>query len=149
MIEKDIIGEVAGIYLKDKKGVNKLIEEGHFLEDKGFSENLRSHKEHRQVSFFTVEGWDEILSSGNIGLCTKRFHEDIRLRNLKLREIKVGSLIKIGDAIFQITEIGKRCFPECPLVKKGVNCLLSKEVMFATVIKRGNVRVGESMMIIK
>lgn len=149
MIEKDIVGKVEGIYYKDREGIIRPIEKGYFKEHKGLIEDIRSHKENRQVSFFTVEGWDEIRSSGRIGLCTKKFHEDIRIRNLNSKGIRVGSLIKIGDAVFQITEIGKRCFTECPMVKEGISCPLSKEAMFATVIKGGSVRVGDSLMTMK
>ena len=146
MIEKDIVGKVEGIYYKYREGIIRPIEKGYFKEHKGLIEDIRSHKENRQVSFFTVEGWDEIRSSGRIGLCTKKFHEDIRIRNLDVNDIRVGSLIKIGDAIFQITVIGKRCFPECGIVKEGLSCPLSKEVMFAAVIKSGSVKVGDSLL---
>lgn len=150
MVEKDkLIGQVAGIYFKNNDGSYRLIEEGNFEEHKGLIEDIRVHNEHRQVSFFTVEGWNEILSTRRNGLCTKKFHEDIRIRNLNSKGIRVGSLIKIGDAVFQITEIGKRCFTECPMVKEGISCPLSKEAMFATVIKGGSVRVGDSLMRMK
>lgn len=149
-MDKDkTIGQVIGIYIQDKETrSNMLIEEGYFQEDKGLVGDIGSHKEHRQVSFFTSEGWGEILSSSSNGLCIKKFHENIRIRNLKLNDIKTGSLIKVGRAIFQITEIGKRCFPECAMVKEGITCPLSTQVMFAKVTKSGSVKVGDSLFIV-
>lgn len=140
------IGEVVGIYLKKEKA-NRRIEEGYFLEGKGLDDDLRAQKKDRQVSLFTAEGWDEIQSTGCLGLCTGRFQENIRLRGLKLDYIKTGSLIRIGEAVFQITEIGKSCFPECSMVREGISCPLSREAMFARVIKSGIIKVGDKAFI--
>lgn len=150
MIEKGkAIGKVLGIYIKDEKGQFSRIEEGYLKKEEGLLGDMASHKEGRQVSLFTAEGWDEILLLDKVGLCTKKFHENIRIRDLDLKEIKVGSLIKIGDAVIEITEIGKGCFPVCSLVREGISCPLTREAIFGKVIKSGGIKIGDSLFKVK
>ncbi|MBZ2174729.1 MOSC domain-containing protein [Schnuerera sp. xch1] len=143
------IGEVVGIYFQDKKGgPNRLIEQGYFKKDKGLVCDIHFGHSRRQVSLFTVEGKKEIQSLDTKGLCTERFHENIRVKDLDLDKLKVGVMIKIGETIHEVTEIGKRCFPECEIIKRGNTCSLSKQVFFTRVIKDGQVNIHDKILVI-
>lgn len=143
------IGEVTAIYIQHKKEEsNKLIEEGFIEKGKGLKGDIHSNNGSRQVCIFTAEGWDEILLSYTEGLCINRFHENIRIKNLELYRLKVGHNIKIGESVQEVTQIGKRCFPECEIVKKGKTCPLSKQVIFTRVLESGRVRIGDEIFLI-
>ncbi len=145
-----IIGEVAAIYLQDNKEKSRqLIGEGYFKKDLGLVGDIHSKGGKRQVSIFTEEGRMEILSSDFRGLCIERFHENIRVKNLNVDMLRLGSKIIIGDTIQEVSEIGKSCFSECNLIKEGKTCPLSKEVIFTRVIKGGNIKIGDFMKIEK
>ena len=145
---KVIKGEVVASYLQDnKENPNQLIKEGYFEKDLGLVGDIHSKGEKRQVSIFTEEGREKILSSDLKGLCTERFHENIRVKNLNMDMLKLGSEIVIGETIQEISEIGKSCFPECNLIKEGKTCPLSKEVVFTRVIKEGNIKIGDFVKI--
>lgn len=138
------VGEVVAIYIQNKKGdPYRLMKEGIFEKDKGLLGDVHSTGGRRQVSIFSTEGRKEILSLNIKGLCAKRFHENIRVKNLDTSNLTIGSKIVIGETIQEITEIGKRCFPECKIVKEGKNCALSTQVIFTKVIKGGKVKIGD------
>ena len=138
------VGEVVAIYIQTRKrGSYELIPEGIFEKDKGLLGDVHSTGGRRQVSIFSTEGRKEILSLNIKGLCAKRFHENIRVKNLDTSNLTIGSKIVIGETIQEITEIGKRCFPECKIVKEGKNCALSTQVIFTKVIKGGKVKIGD------
>jgi PAS domain S-box-containing protein len=148
MNKHSIIGEVSAIYLQDnKESPKRLIKEGYFEKDLGLVGDIHSKGGKRQVSMFTEEGREKILLSNIKGLCTGRFHENIRVKNLNMDMLKLGSKIIIGETIQEISEIGKSCFPECNLVKEGKICPLSKEVIFTKVIKEGNIKIGDFVKI--
>lgn len=141
------IGQVVGIYIKDKeKGPVRSLVEGFFEKDRGLLGDIHSKGGNRQVSIFTLEGYNEILSSNMEGLCSGRFYENIRVKGLDLDKIKIGSILKIGESIQEVTEIGKSCFPECNLVKEGRSCPLSSQVIFTKVIKGGRIGVGNMVI---
>lgn len=143
------IGEVTAIYIKHiKEEPNRFIEEGFFEKDMGLVGDIHSSKGSKEVSIFTAGGWDEILLSYTEGLCINRFHENIRIKNLELYRLKVGHNIKIGESVQEVTQIGKRCFPECEIVKKGKTCPLSKQVIFTRVLESGRVRIGDEIFLI-
>ena len=146
MNKNNSIGEVVAIYIQDKKGEPyKSISEGTLKKNQGLLGDIHSIGDSRQISIFSTEGIEELSSLKIQGLCTQRWHENIRVKNLDMNNLKVGSNITIGDTIQQITEIGKRCFPECKIVKAGKVCALSTQIIFTKVIKGGKIIVGDEL----
>ena len=138
------IGEVVALYIKENKSkANRTILEGFFQKDKGLRGDVHSKGGNRQISIFTLEGREEILSSNLKGLCTQRFYENIRVKNLNLEKLTIGSKLKIGETLQEVTEIGKGCFPECNIIKDGITCPLSKQVLFTKVLREGKIKVGD------
>lgn len=144
MDKNNSIGEVVAIYIQDRKGKPyRPIPQGIFEKDKGLLGDIHSTGGSRQVSIFSTEGREEILSLNTKGLCAKKFHENIRVKNLDISNLTIGSKIFIGETIQEITEIGKRCFPECNIVKEGKTCALSTQVIFTKVVKGGKIKTGD------
>ncbi len=75
----------------------------------------------------------------NEGLCVKRFMPNITTKGLNYKEIKPGSQLKMGEALIEISEHQKKCFPECPLVQRGEICQIRKNSAFAKIITSGTV----------
>lgn len=140
----DLVGEVVGIYIKTEKNKPwELIQEGYFKEGFGLIGDIHSKEGDRQVSILSEKARNKLSSTEFMGLCTERFHENIMVKDLNLNKLKVGSKIIIGDTIQEITEIGKSCFPECNIIKKGEICPLASEALFTRVKKGGNIKIGD------
>lgn len=144
----NIIGEIAAIQIqKKKKGPIQSLEEGYLEKNLGLIGDIHAKGGNRQVSMFSVEAWEEISSLDTIGLCTEKFYENIKVENLKLNMIKIGSKIFIGDTIQEVTEIGKVCYPECKIIMEGKFCSLTRQVIFTKVLRGGEIRIGDSLNI--
>lgn len=140
------IGEVVGIYIQTEEDESiRLVEEGYFKEDLGLVGDIHSKGGSRQVSIFTEEGWDEIKSLEVKGLCTNRYHENIRVKNLNLDHIVPGSTIRIGETIHEVTEVGKSCFPQCNIIKGGGTCPLHQNAIFTKILKGGKINIGDKV----
>ena len=85
----------------------------------------------------------------NIGICTRRFKENLLIDDISLEEIKIGTKVRIGESTVEIKSLGKRCFAECDLVKEQSICPLKEGAIFAKVIQSGKIQVNDSVIVLK
>ncbi len=109
----------------------------------------------RAVSLFTARGRAERASDRARGLCFDRYTEDITLdlppghRLLPGTRITVYSGADAGEGaaeapILEVSEVRKRCFPECERPDKG-GCPLRRHAAFARVIQGGRLASGTAV----
>ncbi|WP_427340724.1 MOSC domain-containing protein [Caloranaerobacter sp. DY30410] len=138
------IGKVVAINISEKKGVVKTpIPEGIFKEDFGLVGDAHAGKWHRQVSLLGVESIEKMKKLGIKGLCSGKFAENITTEGIKLYELPVGTKLKIGETIQEITQIGKKCHSDCAIAKEVGQCVMPKEGVFTRVLKGGKIKVGD------
>lgn len=142
-------GKVLEIYISREKGrPREAIGEGLFRRDFGLVGDAYSGNKDRQVCLIGIEGKEKLEQVKNDGLCIKRFKETITTQGIKLYKFKVGTRIRIGESLMEISRVGKSCFLECSIIKTGKRCSLSNEVVFANVIKGGIIKKGDNIKII-
>ena len=61
------------------------------------------------------------------------------------RDLPVGTRFRIGDAILEMTQIGKNCHSHCEIYKRMGNCIMPREGVFAEVVKGGHIKVGDEV----
>lgn len=71
------------------------------------------------------------------------FAENITTEGIILYELPVGTRMKIGETIQEVTQIGKECHTGCAIAKQVGKCVMPKEGIFTKVIKGGKVRPGD------
>ncbi|MEN8904964.1 MAG: MOSC domain-containing protein [Clostridiales bacterium] len=141
------IGEVLGINISEKKGVAKEpILEGEFIENFGLKGDAHAGKWHRQVSLLAQESINKMTEMGIGGLCSGRFAENITTKDIILHDLPVGTQLKIGETIQEISQIGKECHNGCHIKETVGQCIMPKEGIFTRVIKGGIIRVGDSII---
>lgn len=144
--QSNSIGEVVAIYASYTKGMTpRSIEEGFFKANYGLIGDKHSSPGDKQVTMFTAEGRNRINSLETDGLCVNRFYENLTIKDLDTSKLSIGQKLIIGSVIFQITGLGKRCFPECNIAKRSEECFLKHGVVFVKVIREGTVRVGDKL----
>lgn len=138
------IGRVLDINISEKKGVVKRpIEEGVFIEDFGLKGDAHAGKWHRQVSLLGIESIKKMEKLGIEGLSHGDFAENITTEGIILYELPIGTRLKIGETIQEVTQIGKECHTGCAIAKQVGKCIMPKEGIFTRVIKGGVVRKGD------
>lgn len=142
-------GKVVAINISEKKGVVKTpIPEGIFKEDFGLVGDAHAGKWHRQVSLLGVESVEKMKKLGIKGLCSGKFAENITTEGINLYELPVGTKLKIGETIQEVTQIGKECHSGCAIAKEVGQCIMPKEGIFTRVLKGGKIKVGDTIEIL-
>lgn len=143
-------GIVLAVNISEEKGVIKTpIEVGVFKEEHGLVGDAHAGNWHRQVSLLGDESIEKIRQMGIEGLCTGKFAENITTKNIVLYELPVGTKLKIGSTIQEVSQIGKKCHVGCAIKKQVGDCVMPREGIFTKVIKGGEVRTGDTIEIIE
>ena len=146
---KENKAKVISINISKEKGVVKnSLEEGKFLEDFGLEGDAHSGKWHRQVSLLAIESFQRMIDAGAEGLVPGIFAENITTEGIELFSLPIGTRLKIGETIHEVTQIGKKCHSGCEISKKVGKCVMPKEGIFTRVIKEGNIKIGDPIQII-
>lgn len=142
-------GKVISINISKEKGVVKNpLKEGMFLEDFGLEGDAHSGKWHRQVSLLAIESFQKMIDLGVEGLVPGIFAENITTEGVELFTLPIGTNIKIGETIHEVTQIGKKCHSGCEISKKVGKCVMPKEGIFTRVIREGNIKEGDLIEIL-
>jgi len=143
------VGKVVAINISEKKGVvKKPIEQGVFIEEHGLEGDAHAGKWHRQVSLLAQESIDKMKKSGVEGLTPGKFAENITTEGLVLYEIPVGTRLKVGDTIQEVTQIGKECHGGCEIKRLVGDCVMPREGIFTRIIKGGLIKPGDVVEIL-
>lgn len=142
------MARVVAINISEKKGVpKKTIDEGEFIENHGLKGDAHAGNWHRQVSFLGDESIEKVRALGVKGLCTGKFAENITTEGIELYVLPIGTKLLIGEAVFEVTQIGKECHQKCAIYNQVGDCVMPKEGIFARVIKGGIVKKGDSIVV--
>ena len=78
------------------------------------------------------------------------FAENLTTEFLNLPNFSVGTRIKIGEqSELEITQIGKECHDKCAIYFKVGDCVMPREGVFAKVIKSGDIKLNDKIIIEK
>jgi len=144
------LAKVVAINISRRKGIPKdQIKEGVFIEDFGLEGDAHAANWHRQVSLLAQESIDKAIEMGADGLEPGKFAENITTEGIVIYELPVGTQLKIGETIQEVTQIGKECHQKCAIFYTVGDCVMPKEGIFTKVVKGGIVKPGDDIEIIK
>ena len=143
------MGKILALCISEKKGTLKTeINEANFIEDFGIENDAHAGKWHRQVSLLEFNKIDEFRKKGaNVDFGA--FGENIVLEGIELHTLPIGQLIKIGDVLLEVTQIGKKCHDKCQIYYQVGECIMPKNGIFTRVLKGGKVKVGDECSLVK
>ncbi len=143
------MGKIISINVSKKTGtIKRPIEEANFLVDHGIEGDAHAKNWHRQISLLDVESIAKVKNKG-LKVYDGSFAENLTTEGMNLYSLPVGTKLKIGETIQEVTQIGKECHNDGCAVKKIVgDCVMPREGIFTKVIKSGKVKIGDSIEII-
>jgi len=143
-------GRIIAISISKRKGIPKSnVDSARLIEDYGIENDAHAGKWHRQVSFLALESIQRMRDKGLPKLRPGAFAENITTEFLDLPQLKIGSVVKIGDeAELEISQIGKECHAKCAIYYKVGDCVMPTEGIFAIVIKGGLIKSGDEVIIV-
>ena len=143
------MSKVIAINISEEKGVIKSpIEKGFFKINHGLEGDAHAGDWHRQVSLLGIESIKKMKAVGIDFITTGQFAENITTEGLILYELPVGTKLKIGEVLFEVTQIGKECHKECKIKDLVGECVMPKEGIFAKVLEEGYIKSGDNIVVI-
>ncbi len=97
---------------------------------------------HRQVSLLAQESIDTMVAKG-LDVGAGDFAENITTLGIDLCGLPLGTRIRLGPALVELTQIGKVCHERCAIYYQAGDCVMPREGIFVRVIEGGELRPGD------
>lgn len=143
------MGKVIAVCTSERKGLQKSdVKSAYFTTEWGIDGDAHAGKWHRQISLLSA---DKIAAFNEKGanVIPGAFGENLVVEGFDFRSLPVGTLLRCGDVLLEMTQIGKQCHSHCEIYKKMGDCIMPREGVFARVIEPGTITVGDEMVIEK
>ena len=140
------MGKIQAICSSDVRGIAKsVIPEGRFKVDWGLEGDAHAGHWHRQVSLLGLESIEDFRRrGGNVEFGA--FGENLVVDGFIFSKLPVGTLLRCGDVLLEITQIGKACHSHCAVYEAVGDCIMPREGVFAKVLEGGVIRPGDEMV---
>lgn len=137
------MAKVIAVCVSERKGVcKKEVPQITLRRDHGIVGDAHAGNWHRQISLLADESVDTMRRLG-LTLRPGAFAENIVTQGLELKSLPVGTRLRVGEALLEVTQIGKECHNDCAIRKATGMCVMPTEGIFAIVIEEGVVRPGD------
>ena len=137
------MGVLKGICISEKRGTAKHeIEEAILAKDWGIQGDANAGHWHRQVSLLSYEKIEEFRKKG-ADIELGAFGENLIVSGYDFRNLAVGTRFQCGEAVLEMTQIGKECHSHCEIYKRMGECIMPREGVFAIVLHGGMIRKGD------
>lgn len=142
------MGKILGICISEKCGTEKHeIQEANLVKDWGIEGDAHGGKWHRQVSLLSFEKIEDFRAKG-AEVDFGAFGENLIVEGYDLRALPVETRFQIGDAVLELTQIGKECHSHCQIYKRMGDCIMPREGVFTEVVKPGHIKVDDEITMI-
>ena len=138
-------GTVLAVCTSERKGIRKRnVERAELRPDWGIVGDAHAANWHRQVSLLAWESIEKMRALGlnvNVG----SFAENITTQGLSLVDLPLGTHLRLGEALVEVTQIGKVCHERCAIYYQAGDCVMPREGIFVKVHEGGMVQVGDDV----
>jgi len=142
---------VVSANISERKGVPKQpVDSVELLFDSGVKGDAHAGPGDRQVSLLAIESYEKFRKQRRDEHCLKNgsFGENIITEGLVLHELALGTRLRVGTAVLEISKIGKECHAPCAIGKATGECIMPKEGVFARVILSGDAGKGDEIYLL-
>ena len=139
---------VLAVCISEQKGTQKHpVPEIQVKCDYGIVGDAHAGNWHRQISLLGSESVDKVRSLLP-DIQPGAFAENILTEGITLYTLPVGTLLRIGEAELEVTQIGKECHQGCAIRKLTGDCVMPREGIFAIVKSEGVIRPGDTVEVL-
>ena len=142
-------GIIKAVCISKKRGTEKQnVKKAMLIENYGIEHDAHAGKWHRQISLLALEKIEEFRERG-AQVDFGAFGENLIVEGFDLRTLPLGTIFRIGDALLELTQIGKKCHSHCEIYKVVGDCIMPREGVFTKVLKGGTVCPGDTVELIE
>lgn len=145
------MAKVVSVNISEKKGeIKHSVPYVVLKEDFGIVGDAHAGVGIRQISLLGIESINKMKLMGINGLCYGKFAENITTEGIVLFELPIGTLLKIGETLHEVTQIGKKCHASegCEVARTVGYCVMPKEGIFTKVLKGGKIFPNDEIVVL-
>jgi MOSC domain-containing protein YiiM len=130
---------ILSINISERTGEQKTpVERAVLREGHGIEGDAHAGDWHRQVSLLADE--DIALMRGRgIRIGFGDFAENITTIGIDLAALPIGARLRLGDALLEVTQIGKECHQHCAIFAAVGDCVMPRRGIFTRVLRGGEI----------
>ncbi len=137
---------VISINVSDGKGtIKNPVDSRKLIENFGLENDAHASSDtHRQVSLLAYESYQK----GYDHLPYGSFGENLTTKGIILHELPIGTVLKIGECVLEVSQIGKVCHKGCDISKITGKCVMPVEGIFCKVLSSDTIATNAEIEII-
>lgn len=136
-------GKIKAICISEKRGTAKhKVKEAELIENHGIKGDAHAGNWHRQVSLLSYEKVEDFRKRG-ADVADGAFGENLLIDGMDCGKLPVGALLKSGEILLEVTQIGKECHSGCEIFHQVGDCIMPREGIFAKVLHGGKLVPGD------
>lgn len=139
---------VLAVCISENKGERKKpTEQVELRFNHGIVGDAHAGEWHRQISLLASESIDKMRKLG-LDVDSGDFAENITTTGIELVTLPIGTRLRAGETLLEVTQIGKECHTRCAIFYQAGDCVMPKEGIFAKVITGGIVKPGDEIQVV-
>ncbi len=142
------MGKIMAVCISEKRGTQKKnIDKVRLIENFGLEGDAHGGNWHRQVSLLSYEKVRAFEEKG-ISVEDGAFGENLLVEGFDFKTLPVGTRFRCGEALLEMTQIGKECHSHCEIYQAVGDCIMPREGVFARVLHGGEIQIGDELEIV-
>lgn len=142
------MGRIKAVCISEAKGTAKRnVGQCRLIENWGLENDAHAGKWHRQVSLLSYEAAEAFRARGAV-VEDGAFGENLLVEGYDFKSLPVGTILRCGEAVLELSQIGKECHSECEIHRQVGDCIMPREGVFAVVLRGGTVGVGDALTVV-
>lgn len=144
------MAKILAVCVSEVRGIQKHpVPAAELRENHGIVGDAHAGDWHRQVSVLSRESVDALQEKISMQLKPGDFAENILVEGIRVHTLPVGMRLRIGEALCEVTQIGKECHQDCAIRQAAGDCVMPREGIFVKVLHSGAVRPGDELNVIE
>ena len=136
-------GTVVAVNVSEAKGERKkAAAEVMLRQEHGIEGDAHAGPWHRQVSLLAQESIDKMTAAG-LDVGPGDFAENVTTLGIDVAALPIGTTLDMGEALVEVTQIGKECHARCAIYYQAGDCVMPREGIFVRVLRGGRVAPGD------
>ncbi len=141
-------GKVIAVCVSEGKGQRKTPGESGILRaGHGLVGDAHAGEGPRQVSLLALESIRKMQALG-LSVGPGDFAENLTTEGVTLADLPVGTCLSVGEAVLEVSQVGKECHERCAIYHQAGDCVMPREGIFARVVRGGQVRAGDIVSVV-
>lgn len=136
-------GIIKAVCISPQKGTEKEnVHQAQFKAGWGIEKDAHAGEWHRQVSLLSFQ---KVQEFNLLGACVSdgAFGENLLVDGIDCASLPVGTILRCGDVVLEVTQIGKECHQACAIRQRVGACIMPHQGIFARVLAGGQIKEGD------